>query len=123
MTDETREALARYSHDSAWSGWMKYLFSKGTINPDGSWTMPAAFVERWQRQMNTLYDDLPEHEKTSDRAEADKMLAIIEASRVPDALEPPRFVPFKRENVEAARQFDEQAKAYRAEAARAKAEK
>lgn len=84
--NEKREALAAYSHDSAWAGWMKYMFSKGQleaiVSPDGKetivWTMPPALYDRWQRQMNTLYADLPEDMKTSDRAEADKMLAIME---------------------------------------------
>lgn len=79
-----REALARYAHE-AWSGWMKYFFSKceggGTV--DGvepiPVTIPGWAVERWQRQMNTPYAELPEAEKESDRVEADKMLAIIEA--------------------------------------------
>lgn len=74
-----REALADYAHE-AWSGWMKYMFSKAEPNDDGTWTMPAWAVERWQRQMSTPYADLPEEEKASDRAEADKMLAIVEGA-------------------------------------------
>ena len=73
-----REMLAQYSHDMAWSGWIKYQFSKGTLNDDGTWTMPAWAVERWMRQANTLYADLPELEKASDRDEADKMITIME---------------------------------------------
>jgi hypothetical protein len=76
MTD-IREQLAAYSHDAAWSGWMSYMFGKGTFNGDGTWTMPAWAVDRWMRQMSTLYADLTEAEKASDRDEADKMLAII----------------------------------------------
>lgn len=75
--NDLREALAAYSHDSAWAGWMKYQFSKGQFNPDGTWTMPAALVDRWRRQMETLYVMLPEAEKASDRKEADEMLAIV----------------------------------------------
>src|SRR5678815_3283618 len=76
MADEIREALAAYSHDSAWGGWMRYMFGKGTMNADGTWTMPAWAVERWTRQMTTTYADLSEEERKSDRAEADEMLAI-----------------------------------------------
>ena len=76
MSEETREALADYAH-AAWSGWMKYQFSKAEIQPDGTWIMPAWAVERWQRQMNTPYTELPEEEKASDRKEADEMLAIV----------------------------------------------
>ncbi len=71
-----REKLAAYAH-TAWSGWMRYLFSKGVYNPDGSWTMPAWAVERWTRQMNTPYSELPTSEQASDLAEADQMLGII----------------------------------------------
>lgn len=72
-----REKLAEYSHDSAWSGWMKYMFSLCTPNEDGSMTIPAEKVERWTRQMNTLYVNLPEEEKESDRNEAKKMIKIM----------------------------------------------
>lgn len=86
--DALREALAEYAHES-WAGWMKYLFERGQFEgrmvPFGAgekyvqvWTMPAWAVERWTRQMNTPYSDLPESEKNSDRDEADKMLAIME---------------------------------------------
>ena len=72
-----REELAEYAHD-AWGGWMKYLFEKSIPNADGTVTIPAWAVTRWQRQMNTQYKALPEGEKESDRLEADKMLAILE---------------------------------------------
>ena len=71
-----REALAAYAHE-AWSGWMKYQLSKAKVNKNGTWTIPAPSVERWTRQMNTDFCDLPEAEKKSDFDEADKMLAII----------------------------------------------
>lgn len=73
------EKLAELAH-SQWSGWMKYLFSKGTFNADGTWTMPAWAVERWKRQMETPFSELSESEQNSDRAEADKFLAVINAS-------------------------------------------
>lgn len=73
---DTREALASYAH-SAWAGWMSYLFEKSVAIGDGTMLIPAPLVERWQRQMNTAYADLPESEKASDRAEADKILAIV----------------------------------------------
>ena len=69
-----RERLAWLSHDQ-WSGWMEYMFSKSTYNDDGSITIPKDLVDRWTRQMNTDYLDLPEKEKDSDRIEADRMIA------------------------------------------------
>ena len=73
-----REKLAELVHNSQWSGWMRYLFSKGTFNDDGTWTMPAWAVERWRRQMETPYFELSESEKDSDRSEADKFLYFFE---------------------------------------------
>lgn len=75
---EVRELLASYAHN-AWSGWMQYMFSRSTVNQDGSITIPAPLVERWTRQMTTSYEKLPEDEKLSDRAEADIMLEIMKA--------------------------------------------
>lgn len=72
----THEALAAYAHD-AWSGWMRYMFEKSTLNEDGTATIPAWAVERWTRQMDTVYTELPEGEKNSDRSEADRMMQIM----------------------------------------------
>lgn len=77
MSDQLREALADVSHE-IWAHWMRWQFSVGTFNEDGTWTMPAAKVERWQRQMETPYAKLTEGEKGSDREQADKILAVLE---------------------------------------------
>lgn len=81
---DVREALAEYAHE-AWSGWMKYQFEKmHAVNHDGentSLVMPSWAVDRWMRQMNTPYADLPEEEKANDREEADKMLAILQRAQ------------------------------------------
>jgi hypothetical protein len=79
-----REKLAEYAH-AAWSGWMKYLFEKSTVNADGTVTIPAWAVSRWQRQMNTPYEALPANEKESDGVEADRMIAIMSSHLTPDA--------------------------------------
>jgi hypothetical protein len=73
------EALAKLAHEQ-WSGWMLYLFEKSEGNPDGSVTIPKWAVDRWMRQMQTDYKDLPEEEKESDRKEALRVLEIIEKS-------------------------------------------
>jgi len=75
-----REKLAAIIHGQ-WSGWMEYLFQKGTFNRDGTWTMPAWAVGRWTRQMKTSYDDLSEEEKESDRQEADVFLQFWEVEQ------------------------------------------
>lgn len=77
---QIREAIASVQHDQIWAHWTKYQFGKCILNPGGSITIPAALVQRWTRQANTLYVDLPESERESDRHQADKVLiAIVEA--------------------------------------------
>jgi hypothetical protein len=76
MSTDLREQLAVLAHEQ-WSGWMQYQFEKGTFNSDGTWTMPTWAVERWQRQARTPYSELSEQEKDSDRAEADRILAVL----------------------------------------------
>jgi len=72
-----REKLAELCH-SQWSGWMQYLFSKGTFNDDGTWTMPDWAVRRWKRQMESSYEDLLANEQDSDRKEADKFIDLLD---------------------------------------------
>ena len=72
-----RESIARVQHDGIWCSWMRYLFTQGVKNPDGSFTIPKDKVDRWTRQVNTSYDDLPDHERESDRDQADKVLDAV----------------------------------------------
>lgn len=76
--EEAREALADLMHQ-IWGGWMKYLFSKcEEFNGRGYGNhIPPSWADRWTRQMNTPYADLPEQEKDADRAEADRVLALL----------------------------------------------
>ena len=78
-----REKLAALSHEQ-WARWMLYLFSKGKFKPGGTWEMPMELVARWQRQMITDYEDLPEVEKDSDRKEADRIMEIIDGQKHQD---------------------------------------
>ena len=87
---DLREKLADQEHDR-WSRWMAYQFSKGEFNEDGSWTMPAGLVKRWQRQMTTSYNDLSETEKDSDRKEADATILLLQGGgeEPPEPFPPP----------------------------------
>ena len=76
-TNNLREILAEFAHDR-WVNWMRYLFSHCIRNTDGSVTIPKDFADRWVRQTNTSYKDLPDQEKESDKREADRVLHIIE---------------------------------------------
>jgi len=70
------EIVASLVHD-IWSRWMSYVFSKAVLNEDGSYTIPVEFVDRWQRQIDTFYEDLPEKEKYSDKELAKEILQVI----------------------------------------------
>lgn len=72
-----REKLAALEHEQ-WARWMRHLFAQSTFNADGTATIPALSVERWQRQIETAYDALSEAEKNSDRDEADHVLRLFE---------------------------------------------
>lgn len=85
-----REDLAKLAHDQ-WSGWMKYLFSKGTFSDDGTFTIPKELVDRWVRQMHASYHELSEQERDSDRKEADKFLEVFEQV-FNDTVTLPRFL-------------------------------
>lgn len=74
--NDLREQLAELEH-TQWAGWMQYLFENSIEVSDGNVVIPSVLVARWKRQMNTSYVDLPENEKESDRAEADKVLLIF----------------------------------------------
>jgi hypothetical protein len=75
--DPVVEALAGYAHD-AWSGWMRYLFNKSELQPSGEILITNDLADRWSRQIETPYAELPEDEKESDRKEARKMLDIVQ---------------------------------------------
>ena len=74
--DELIEKLADLEH-ARWSGWMAYQFTKGTHNPDGSFTIAADSVAWWMGLMRTPYAELTERSKESDRVEVRKTLAVL----------------------------------------------
>lgn len=76
MNDDLREQLAALAH-AQWSGWMVYLFGLSHSNGDGTLTIPANIVARWQGQIATPYTELTEREKDSDRVEADRVLDVV----------------------------------------------
>ena len=80
LDQKTRETIAAVQHD-IWAHWMRYQFSQcySDARHPGCLIVPAEKVERWTRQMNTPYSALTEGEKESDREQADKVLAAIEA--------------------------------------------
>jgi uncharacterized protein with von Willebrand factor type A (vWA) domain len=71
------EKLAEIEHQR-WAHWQKYMHSKGIRNEDGSLTIPAFFVEQWERQIKTPYSELSEKEKDSDRDQVMKYWDLLE---------------------------------------------
>ena len=70
-----REELAALCHEQ-WSGWMRYMFSKCDWKGEEK-IIPAWATKRWHVQMNTPYSALSTEEKDSDRAEADRFIALL----------------------------------------------
>lgn len=74
-----RELLAAYAHKS-WSRWMQYMLGLAQVQSDGSFVIPEWAVDRWSRQAETDYYDLPEDEKDLDRRDADEILKVLHTS-------------------------------------------
>jgi len=70
-----RERLADLEHQQ-WAHWTNYMLDN--LTPEN--------IERWRRQVNTPYSELSEHEKSSDRVWADKVLELINQFQAPDDL-------------------------------------
>lgn len=73
---EIREKLASVQHE-IWAHWMEYFHSRMTWDEDVGYIVSPVDVIRWKRQRNTPYEQLAEHEKESDRNQADKVLALL----------------------------------------------
>ena len=80
MTDPLKEKLAALEHER-WAHWQKWMHGVCTRNEDGSLTIPAVLVERWERQIATLYEDLSEREKDSDREQVNCYWHLIRSAR------------------------------------------
>ena len=67
-----------------WSKWQEYFFSKckvSRIDEDDKevvLVLPRDLYDRWWRQINTLYSELSEPEKESDRKEVRTYLPLIQ---------------------------------------------
>lgn len=89
--EELREILADHEHRTwgLWQSWLQNVVCKK--KPNGDLVIPAHLAERWDRQCQTEYADLPENEKESDRKEAmvimPHILALIKKHQ-PERKEP-----------------------------------
>jgi hypothetical protein len=71
------ECLAEKEHER-WSHWQRYMHERGIKQSDGSLLIPPKFVMRWEKQIETGYDQLSEREKDSDREQVRKYLPLIQ---------------------------------------------
>lgn len=77
---DLRERLAAAEHER-WAHWQRWMHDQCVRNPDGSLTIPAELVERWERQIATPYEQLSEREKDSDRMQVDRYWHLIDGVR------------------------------------------
>ena len=75
---ELIEQLAAIEHER-WSSWQRWMHDQCVRDDDGSLTIPAGLVSRWERQIDTPYADLTEREKESDREQVRRYWPLIEA--------------------------------------------
>jgi hypothetical protein len=86
LEEEFIEKGADLEHER-WSKWQSYFFSKCSVKPQSQvngmddryvyLALPKDLYERWVRQMNTIYTDLSEQEKESDRLEVRKYIPLV----------------------------------------------
>lgn len=89
MSDETRRSveavlyseavlnsLAAIEHER-WAHWQKYLHEQCEPQADGSLRIPAELVERWKRQLETPFAELPDSEQESDREQVLRYLPTV----------------------------------------------
>lgn len=73
---ELIEELAFIEHER-WSHWQRYMHEKASRNADGSLTIPADLVARWERLISTPYAQLTDEERESDREQVRRYLPIV----------------------------------------------
>ncbi|MDR6392468.1 hypothetical protein AB3X82_20620 [Paraburkholderia phenoliruptrix] len=82
VPDEILEQLAAVEHER-WAHWQRYMHGKAVRNSDGSLTIPAELVSRWERLMETPYTELTEDERRSDREQVQRYLPLLATIRKP----------------------------------------
>jgi hypothetical protein len=70
------QELAAVEHER-WSHWQQYMHEQGHRQPDGSLTLPAELVSRWDKQIQTAYSDLSPAEQKSDQEQVQRYLPVL----------------------------------------------
>jgi hypothetical protein len=83
--EQLKEALAAYAHNTWTKHLLKYVINSA-FSSDGRevfgeyqshWWVSRGLIERWQRKMQTTYDELPESEKEARKEEAEEIINIV----------------------------------------------
>ncbi|MCP4383056.1 MAG: hypothetical protein GY798_16810 [Hyphomicrobiales bacterium] len=77
--EDLTDTLAAIEHER-WSHWQRYMHSKAIKQSNGSLTIPAELVERWERQIETPFRQLSDKEKDSDREQVQNYLSVIKSA-------------------------------------------
>lgn len=70
------EELAAIEHQR-WAHWQRHVHDQCERLPDGRLVIPAHLVGRWEKQIETPYDQLSDSEKESDREQVQKALPVL----------------------------------------------
>ena len=77
ILDNFIERAATIEH-ARWAKWQRYMHSKMVPScHEGIWEIGEEHIKRWERQINTSYDELSEKEKQSDRDQVYPYLAEL----------------------------------------------
>ena len=76
MDHPLMEQLASIEHER-WADWQAWVHKSGHKNSDGSITLDAGTVARWEKQIKTPYADLSEKEKESDRVQVRRYIHLF----------------------------------------------
>ncbi|WP_231877974.1 hypothetical protein [Gluconobacter albidus] len=76
ILDGLIDELASIEHER-WAHWQRYMHDKAARQSDGSLLIPSNLVAKWERQIDTPFNELSDKEKESDREQVEKYLPII----------------------------------------------
>jgi hypothetical protein len=78
------ERLAAIEHER-WAHWQRYVHSQSITQADGSLLLPAELVARWDKEISTIYADLSEEQKETDRDQVRRYLPLITCALVKES--------------------------------------
>lgn len=77
--EELRRRLAEIEHER-WADWQRWVHGQCSSGFGGNLVIPAALVERWERQIATRYEALSPEEQACDLREVDRYWPLISSA-------------------------------------------